>query len=336
MNQAAIVAQDEKVAQRGSFRIVLPTAEDILSHSVSVAGGLAKSERFSMHDWVYGFETNPRQRETENRADRVNKTYLAKPSLDHLFVNGAICKEDENFYKLDGHTRAELWSTGKLAAFDDHVIVNLLVLETLEEVKDHYTHYDSAGAVEKPSEKAQGSIREQGLMMESGFFSSGQFTNCCRVALGFFNTGNCPYNIYEMAGILKNFLPKADHLFTLRKNSRKAPMDQGMSGAMLLTLMADPAAAEAFWTLYMTDGGIKDAQGRDAVLALRDRAADKNTKHGGDAGIRDAANAAISAFHHWKNNKRFGTQSQLISRSKPLDISQYVQMAHQAGGIVLP
>jgi hypothetical protein len=144
---------------------------------------------------------NPRQRDTERHAKKAVK-WLSKPAETHEVVSIAQLADGRQF-KLDGHTRAHLWSNGKIPA-PDKVKAVQFDCKSIQEVMELYTHFDNAKAVETATDKVAGACREHRMELKSGLLSRHDFAQALRCV----DRGKLTE--YELVGKFKKEIEEVD------------------------------------------------------------------------------------------------------------------------------
>ena len=85
-----------------------------------------KHIEMSIEEWIK-VKDCPTQRNTEIHAKSARKKNLKESSITHSQVSAAQVKTKGNMYKLDGHTRAYLWSEKILIPNFEQVSVTLYI-----------------------------------------------------------------------------------------------------------------------------------------------------------------------------------------------------------------
>ena len=129
-------------------------------------------KRISMtpQDWAE-VSNNPRQRNTEDHARRAK--HLLAYSPEHPIVKMAVLPDGRRF-KLDGHTRSYLWSTGVVEA-PKWVMVDVFRCRTLKDVEMLYEHYDNRLAAENARDVLAGAARKLGLEFNTTLMRQGKY-----------------------------------------------------------------------------------------------------------------------------------------------------------------
>ncbi len=201
-------------------------------------------------DWI-AVPGHPRQRDTKRHAHALHwrEARHAKGAIKtHLaHVTGALL--DGQLIKVDGHTRAYLWATGKLER-PDEVVVTAYKVNNYQELLDLYRTFDVPTAGESWSDRVRGAFREHGYTPTSNILSRGLLVNAAHIALRGIPLGRRSkklreFDIYKAIGL---FLPEIIALDRMRI-SRDLELS-GILGAGLIMLTLHPNSKEFFKRLF--------------------------------------------------------------------------------------
>lgn len=239
-----------------------------------------------------------RQRDTAKRARVAAVKYLAAYQPIHRVVFAATIN-GRVFCKLDGHTRAMLWQSGKLSGPPDgKVTVNLIAVKTPEEACEVYDMIDSGKSVKQSCDIVFGACRERGIDFGSSLLRPCTFGTQMRMAA----TGwKGHYSAYKLVEIW------ADELIAL--DSIGMSSNYGiLIGVMLLTIRRDGLEkASKFWLALDREQGQKDSRGYDAIQVLHGvintRRAEGRTA--GWENLKSVAGEAWSAYNAYFQGRRF-------------------------------
>jgi hypothetical protein len=244
---------------------------------------------------------NPRQRDTEAHARKALRSHLRKSSPTHVNVSAAaiggtvICK-------LDGHTRSLLWSTGKLSR-PKSLMVTVYEVNSLEEAKELYTHFDNSSAAESSSDKLSGACREHGVTLRSGLFRKHDFNTALKFAHSLRATSSNRTE-YELICDWACVLEIADS-WMLPKNAFKG------TGVVCLLLVAIASERfsldkiESFAKKYAADEGRKEGARMDGVQALSSHITRRRLENQmtGYENIYDMTSRGYSCLAAWCQNQ---------------------------------
>lgn len=261
--------------------------------------------RMTPQQWI-AVADNPRQRNTERHLKSAK--HLLNPSSAHAHVHMAICGDKS--WKLDGHTRALLWSQQpSLAPETIHVVCHYVDSE--DEAKELYTHFDNLKAAESSQDKVSGAYREIGFEPQSWLLKRGAITSAIRRAdnISEGRTGNTsPFDIYELIHRWKAELTLFDSI-----DPQEVRFDQITVIAALITLRKHRDKALEFWRLFNLDAGTKIDDEIDAIEALNRLMKDKpSTK----VDIFYSVSRAISCYESWRRNHNY----KLFGKSRGMSI----------------
>lgn len=234
-------------------------------------------------------EDNPRQRDTEARAQRAK--HLFKYSPDHATVMAARLPTGK-LIKLDGHTRTFLWQSGSVQG-PDTVRVVMFDVADMDEAKELYTHFDSDKAVERGNEKIGGAFREYGITPQSALLRSGRIANAIRVARRALGLGSAG-DVYSVLGALKKPIKLLDSLML-----NKHTFPTGMVAAIIITAARYGEDALPFWRAVLANAGSKIDGEMDGVQACYELQLHAQGKYG-ESAAQELAQRSIAAFEKWR------------------------------------
>lgn len=134
--------------------------------------------KMTVDAWI-AVKDNPKQRDTERHAQRAINKHLKEASVTHGVVAAAQVLGGE-MYKLDGHTRALLWSDGRLAK-PSHVEVMVFPCQNIDEVIRLYDTFDNPGAVDTTPDALHSAFRLAGHIPKSGLLKEGGVCTAFRI-----------------------------------------------------------------------------------------------------------------------------------------------------------
>jgi hypothetical protein len=176
---------------------------------------------------------------------------------------------DQQLYKVDGHTRGLLWSTGKLPD-PGSVFATVYRCQTRAELNQLYATFDTQAAAETIFDRVTGAYREQGLTLRSKRLRSGTIADALSIASRGVARGedadgrtSDDFDVYES---VRRFAPELRLLDTV--NPQNEIFYTGVLSAALLSLALDSAALEFFDRLSHARGSKKEGN-LDPVEGLR-------------------------------------------------------------------
>lgn len=280
----------------------------------------ARAQSMTTSEWI-AVPDNPRQRDTERRLK--NATHLIPVLPTHLVVSAAFNRATNEMWKLDGHTRALLWSRHpELAPIQ--VLVNIYEVNSTEEAAELYTHFDNPLAVETPRDRLSGSLHELGWTPSSNFMRNMNYTLGLARAEGI-RQGNvtevrvsgraATMSIYQLVPLWFEELKALDELNLVSRKFKS----QIFAAALLTLRRRGTKRGIEFWHLYNTDQGVKLTDEIDGVEALTRLVANHK------ASDRTLLPRAISCFESWRLKKTYSAKAH--SSPKSTDLVKYMMEA---------
>ena len=251
----------------------------------------------TIQDWS-DVKGNPRQRNTEDRAEWAKRHHLAQYEKPHKWVMAAVMGGNL-LCKIDGHTRDILWMDGSLGSPPDgKVSVILIDVDSIQEAKDLYDMLDSKRAVKTPNDIIFGACRENGFRLTSPLLKSCRFSNQLRLAdAGKFGGRD----VYELVKSWKPYLKALDALGLPSKYTI-------LIAIMLIAVKRDGAnVAGPFFVGLSKDLGQKESGGKmDGIEALS-RHIDLRRAEGKTAGYENLSDILIRGWNcyvDWLDGKK--------------------------------
>lgn len=261
-------------------------------------------------EWI-AVRPNNIQRDTEAHAKKAINGHLKYPSETHRRVSMAMLPWGEQI-KLDGHTRALLWSDGRLKA-PDTVKVDIYHVETEQEAEDLYKQFDNTGAVETATDRLMGAFRLHKFIPSSLLIRKGGLTSALAILTKKVGKN---MNIYTE---ITPWMP-AIRLIDAAGFSNQE-FSTGVLAAAILTVHVYGDLAIQFWRKYEADEGTKDGKLRCPVQTLRDLIRDKRLTNNmtGQANNLEIAEKAISCFESNRAGQMYTTGA------KATDLDKYME-----------
>jgi hypothetical protein len=252
----------------------------------------------SVSNWIT-IPDNPRQRDTEGRAEYAKRKHLSKRAKIHDFVfaaaiNGSIV------CKLDGHTRAFLWKNGILdQPPNGRVIICLIEVENIREAMDLYDMADSKLATKTPSDVLFGAVRENSFRLKSPLLRKCTFTTQLKIATNGKKFGG------RVLDLVKRWKPILLQLDSLGLSPRYSTL----ISVMLCSIKRDGLeTAEKFWKALDENQGTKTSTGgKDGIEALNQHVEIRKAecRMAGWDNLTNLSGVAVSCYEAWKDGKRF-------------------------------
>ena len=258
---------------------------------------------------------NPRQRDTERRA--ISAKHLHSLEASHTLVH--MAEWEDGRCKLEGHTRAKVW-TDRPEIAPDFVDVRVYVVDCEEDAKRLYGHFNSKEEVETVTDRLFGALREFNVVAESHLVLGCRFTNAVRTAHTYAMMANNPSGgkkppVGDGVSFFREEIIAMDRLHFTK--------DKGIGCALTCYLLARKKhgkKADEFFERYNKDGGIKNGRSRDCIQVFSD-AVDENRKQsgGGFTHFHDAVCIGLACIDRWMKD-----ESSMLSRSPKCDPYKYL------------
>lgn len=219
------------------------------------------TEMMTVDQWIV-VTKHPRQRDTDKRAEYAKTRHLAELKDAHLVVYAI--KWHGHLYKIDGHTRALLWSQGELKR-PKFVTVIIFTATTEEEYLNAYEWFDGRGPLKDSADYCYGACNSIGLSVTSGLLKKYKFsTQLRRAAMG----AKGSWVLGPIYGIVYAWREELRILdgFDL---SGKNPFIIGVALKLIREHNGDSRGkVREFFTKVNNDQGTKSSRGRDGIQML--------------------------------------------------------------------
>lgn len=270
-----------------------------------------KKEIISLDEWL-DIDDCPIQRDTEEHAASASLRHLKETSPTHMNVAAARLETGE-VYKLDGHTRAHLWATGKLEPPAQILYVDMYYCENMQQVEDLYQQFDNAQAAEHLRDKLYGAYRLHGFKPSSQLITRGGVASALSTILG---VQFSKHSIYNAVTPFMQAIKLID-----KEDLAPRPFPSHILATAIVTIHKDGDKAMPFWRTYANDEGVKDGKYRDGVQALTELVTSLRTSTGGamsHSKRMGIAGRALSAYLGYQKGYKYSV------RLKTTDFAKYV------------
>lgn len=205
---------------------------------------------------------NPRQRDTESRAARARHLNVLEAA--HTLVH--MAEWDSGRCKLEGHTRALKWMQSPDTA-PESVDVRVYVVESIEDAKRLYGHFNSKEEGERANDRLFGALRENGISPTSDFVRKAKFSNAVNMAFTFYEDHGRHKSrpIYEKVEFFRDQIVLLDSI----AGASKRMIGPVVCCFLMSTRKHGPVVAD-FFQRYILDGGTKDGRRKDCVQLFSD------------------------------------------------------------------
>lgn len=287
------------------------------------------TRRMTVKDWI-AVQDNPIQRDTERHAAKAK--HLMVPLPTHAFVFACELPNGK-LVKLDGHTRALLWSRGQVP-HPGHVDIGIVPAKDLAHAEELYKTFDSRDALETMRDKVSGAFHRFGFEPQSGMLQAGNITNALRIAYSVFlgaaaSAGNAGEknkkgasrtDIYVM---INEFSPELFALDGLGLGTGQ--MSTGVVAAFLLSFRRYGHKVTPFWVSVIGNKGSKIDGEMDAIQAVTEMLLAKKGNYGGSHNA-DITARCLKGIELWLKDAMVGrvpspldTLNYLVGFEKPTE-----------------
>lgn len=263
---------------------IMPPVRSVTVKSVQVAV-----------DTFIGYEDNPKQRDTERHAVVAKRFHLKDSSPAQARV--AAATYNGHTFKVDGHTRALLWSRNELTR-PNAVNVDLYECQSLTQLLDLYDTFDNKRAAENPADRLSGALRLAGMDVHSPYFKSYGFSSIFTVLSGRWFTG------LDMVPYLNAYRNEIMMLDALHINKRI--FKGGVVAGAILLLAKYGERILPFFDALNNNRGVKVDGECDGVQALYELITTNRTK-GGWGDLNTLAKRTLSCGERWMAGEMYKT-----------------------------
>lgn len=264
-------------------------------------------------DWIR-IKDNPIQRDTERHAARAE--HLLTPLPVHSIVWAARLPNG-SLVKLDGHTRALMWSRNMVELPPKGVEVHVIDVSSPEEAAELYKTFDSKAALETTPDKIAGALKGIKFKPQSPLLQSGSIASALRTAwVGVYGYAKNlkARDEYDMVGEFGKEIMALDDL-----GIRRGQITTGIISAILLSYRKHGNKVMPFWRSVIANEGDKSGGRMDAVEACHAMMVLKRGNFGGSHQL-NVCSRALTAVDKW-----IVSETHIFhSIPKPLDVTSYL------------
>jgi hypothetical protein len=257
----------------------------------------------SVDAWI-GLADHPRRRDTERHIRKPEWELLRRraqgPVLEMLrwVVAGQV---GDQVWKVDGHSRALLWSRGSLPR-PKSIFAKVFRCDSREALYDLYSTFDHPAAAETLFDRVSGAYHEHQLTLKSERLKNGMIGDALYIACrGVARTMDKEaeeddMDIYNVVG---TFAPELSLLDSV--NPQNDLFQTGVLAAALLSLALDPQLIGYFGQLSKREGNKRQGL-LDPVEALLHMVGTLKDRRGawGKAQQQELCAAALTGASAWK------------------------------------
>lgn len=224
----------------------------------------------SVEDWI-AMPGHPRQRDTMRQAKRPHwrTAKQADGALQGVLRQVIAAEYMHKLYKVDGHTRAYLWSKQALHT-PETVIATVHRVRSYDELMALYSVFDTASAAETLNDRVYGAFRQSGLVLRSKRLRDGFIVDALNIALRGCtrkdqDKRHTPeIDLYRAIQVFKDELLLLDTV-----DPQPEIFYGGIVAAALIALSLDPGDLEFFALLARREGNVRGRL-KDPVQSILD------------------------------------------------------------------
>jgi hypothetical protein len=294
MNDQLAVAGQDRTERRGTHSP---------RWTVTADHGGSFTVEMSVDAWI-GLADHPRRRDTERHIRKPEWELLQRraqgPVLEMLrwVVAGQV---GDQVWKVDGHSRALLWSRGSLPR-PKSIFAKVFRCDSREALYDLYSTFDHPAAAETLFDRVSGAYHQHQLTLKSERLKNGMIGDALYIAWrGVARTmdkeaDEDDMDIYKVVG---TFAPELSLLDSV--NPQNDLFQTGVLAAALLSLALDPQLIGYFGQLSKREGNKRQGL-LDPVEALLHMVGTLKDRRGawGKAQQQELCAAALTGAFAWK------------------------------------
>ncbi len=265
---------------------------------------------FTVKEWNRVAD-NPRQRDTHEHAKKAARDHLKEFSPAQQVVHvGRL--PNGHLVKLDGHTRALMWSDGRLEA-PSEITAMVYSISSMDEAAKLYTHFDNQSAVEGARDRLKGAFREAGIFPSGPLLLHGGVMS----AFNLMFSRSSREDIYWR---IKEWKPELLVIDTIEATTFAVPAP--VLCACMLTIRKHGQRATEFWKLYGAGGGTRidgESCGVDELTRIVSDARARKQLGANRPQSTKQCGRAISCCEAWIAGRNFTTGA------KVTDMANYIK-----------
>lgn len=249
------------------------------------------------------FPDNPQQRDVLQRIVKGRANHLYRLDEAHRKATVAILP-DGSTYKVDGHTRSEVWRRGMSDRAPDTVVIDIYRCRDVSAVKALYDKFDNPDAGETGPDRVTGATRDAGVRFDSAIMQTGEYSTAIRELWHYIEkTRPAKGDKQEIISLgVKRFMSELKAIDRIAPPRKRFPSCVFFAAIASIRALGDDAVG--FWTAYANDKGAKTDGQRDAVVVFEARIAE--VLKGGNYGKGvEAAKEAIGAIKAYSKGTLF-------------------------------
>lgn len=301
---------------------------DNASFEKSPAFKLVSTKKIAYSEWL-SIADCPFQRNTAERAKSAD--HLKNFDDSHRRVALAVLPNGDR-YKVDGHTRAFVWSKGLANGVPSPLTLTADIYKCAgrdrETLGALYDRFDSRNSVQTTADITHSAANELNLAFSSPMLQRDRYAGALKRL----------YNITNgysdgRAGDAK-FTYTVIHYFSeeLRLFDSSHPKHNDYNCALvmaaILTFMRYGKLAVPFWVKYGENAGFKSDAGVDGVQAMRNlHGAIRQKRQNGTAHDIENLGRAVNAFERYRERDLYTSKSGIPYPKDRQELDRYIQSA---------
>jgi hypothetical protein len=290
--------------------------------------------QMSVEDWI-AFLDHPLHRDSSKRlySEHWRFAKQAKGAVQHHLMHVVAAVLKDVYYKVDGHIRAHLWSTGDIPV-PQIVHSTIYRVSSVSELNELYRVFRSQPRMDKYDEVCS-AYRVNGLTLTSKRLRHGLVVHALNIALrGAARSRqnkrhSLELDLYRVVGLFREELKLLDSV-----DPQPETFQTGVVAAALITLSLFPNAI-AFYSKLAKRQGNKTSGKRDpveAVLQYIDSIKDKRMSRV-NVQQEDLCARTLRAFLAWEESRKSGEKVWFKTKPRTTDIAPWIAQLKAVKGI---
>lgn len=223
------------------------------------------SIQMTVDQWI-SIQRNPHQR---CERLRVNKAHLKELEFSHWSVEMAVLP-DGQLFKLNGHTRAYMWLK-ELSERPPYVNATVISVNSIDDVKRLYEHYDSTTSVKLSPDVVQSAFHAHDITPQTRWIKEGKIASMLNDACETAKVNKRNISLMGRVGLFKDEIVLFDSLIDVRKSM----FPIGFGAGALIALRLYGSKVLPFLQSFNDQMGRDDYGRKDSVKTLLEYLAEK-------------------------------------------------------------
>lgn len=248
----------------------------------------------SLKEWVSVPTFFSQRNHFERAASTRHIRRLSAILPTHLVVAMVVFNDGKRF-KVDGHTRAEFWSSKNCVNPPSRVTVLVYRVGSSEEARAIYNSIDGREAMKTAPDAIFSALRELNMIPKTKALATGKFGTALNIAYG--KTSNIHFTKRAQIEGLRKEIIMFDSLLPEGKMLRTPSM-----AAAFLSIRRDGEKALKFWRA-VNEGSFCDGSDTNAHECVREYIEHDNAVgNGGDNGYQSSTGRLLHIYEQWAKN----------------------------------